>query len=367
MNEGTKILDQTERVTVYDWLRLIATVFVVIGHSSYLSIQTLYGGVAYELPEMVNDAYNSLFLSWCRWMSGWVYGFHMPLFFMLSGAVLALKPIGTFDKVFKSKVRRLLIPYFVYGWLFMFPMKRLGNFYDNATLKSALKGFLSGQDSGHLWFLTALFWCVIIFIGIHKAFVKKNINSFYAVLVVCGAIQLLCSYIPIDILGLKTGLSYIFYFSLGFVFEVERRNNQRWSIQKTILMCLLLFFIELINKKYDLLDSFFTIIIGSFFTYIIADLCDRFFYDKITKNRVWNLIIKNLFYVYLLHDPLEYVVLRIFISEGFLESSIGCYAYVFCRIVVIFFVTLIAGEIISIIKTKMGSWLNGNCTLRKDN
>ena len=38
----------------------------------------------------------------------------MPLFFMLSGAVLALRPLGRFDAVVQSKIKRLIIPYFVY-------------------------------------------------------------------------------------------------------------------------------------------------------------------------------------------------------------------------------------------------------------
>ena len=43
----------TKRVTVYDWLRLIAMIFVVIGHSAYLEVPTRYGGVAYALPDNV--------------------------------------------------------------------------------------------------------------------------------------------------------------------------------------------------------------------------------------------------------------------------------------------------------------------------
>ena len=158
------------RVRVYDWLRLIATIYVVIGHSAYLSIQETHGGVNYILPASVSSMYDSSFISFIRMLSGWVYGFHMPLFFMLSGSVFALRPVGRLDDVFKSKVKRLIIPYFVYGWLFMIPIKRLGGFYTNSTMKQALSGFLSGQDSGHLWFLPALFWSIIMFTVLLKVF-----------------------------------------------------------------------------------------------------------------------------------------------------------------------------------------------------
>ena len=111
--QKTEILGERKRVSVYDWLRIIATIFVVIGHSTYLNIQTTYGGVNYTLPDDLNSVYNTPVLEWLRYLSGWVYGFHMPLFFMLSGATLALKPIAQFDVVVKNKVKRLLVPYYV--------------------------------------------------------------------------------------------------------------------------------------------------------------------------------------------------------------------------------------------------------------
>lgn len=340
----------TERVTLYDWLRLISTAFVVIGHSAYLNIQSTYGGVAYELPERISVLYSSSFLSFCRELSGWVYGFHMPLFFMLSGAVLALKPIGTFDQVFRSKVKRLLIPYFVYGWLFMLPIKRLGNFYNNDSLSEAFRGFLSGQDSGHLWFLPALFWCIIIFVLYKKFLDRLNVKSIYIVLIVGGLIQLTVSFIPIDVLGLKTGMGYIFYFALGYVFEHERSSHDRWNNKKTIIAYIILLIIEILNKKFGLLDTFFLIIVGSFMTYLLSDMCDRLFVG-IDMNKCWRFIIRNLFYVYIFHDPMEYIVLRVFFGRGWwLETGFGCIAYTFCRTVVVFVVAIMFGEMLSQIK-----------------
>lgn len=33
------------RVAAYEWLRLIATLFVVVGHSAYWVVHTTYGGI----------------------------------------------------------------------------------------------------------------------------------------------------------------------------------------------------------------------------------------------------------------------------------------------------------------------------------
>ena len=49
-----------------------------------------------------------------------IYSFHMPLFFMLSGAVFASSPVVSFKTLVKKKTKRLILPYFVYGFAFMF-------------------------------------------------------------------------------------------------------------------------------------------------------------------------------------------------------------------------------------------------------
>lgn len=352
IKEDDEKMFESERVTVYDWLRLIATIFVVIGHSAYLDIHTTYGGVSYTLPENLSKVYDWAVFVWLRYMSGWVYGFHMPLFFMLSGAVLGLRPIGTFDKVFRSKVKRLLIPYFIYGWLFMFPVKRLGNFYDNDSMKEAMRGFLSGADSGHLWFLTALFWCIIVFALYKKILDMLKIQSIYIVLLVGGLIQLNVSYIPFDVLGLKKGLGYMFYFALGYIFEIERSSNRNERLEgtkKVLLSFIIVCGIEILNKRFEILDTFFTIIVGSFMTYLLADILDRGF-KGVKENRCWKFVITNLFYVYLFHDPMEYIVLRLFIGQDWLRTGIGCIAYTVCRTIVIFVISLILGEMIGQIK-----------------
>jgi fucose 4-O-acetylase-like acetyltransferase len=281
----------------------------------------------------------------------------MPLFFMLSGAVLALSPDVAFDKFFKSKVKRLLIPYFIYGWLFMLPVKRLGNFYNNASFKDALKGFLSGLDSGHLWFLTALFWCMIIFVINKKIMEKLGIGSIYAILLLCGLIQMTVSYIPLDVIGLKSGLGYIFYFAMGYVFECERRSCKKWNMRTTVFTLTFILFIEVINFKLGILNSFFTIIAGSFLIYLLSDICDRCF-KNINERKFWNIVIKNLFYVYLFHDPLEYIVLRLFMERNWLSYGFGCIAYTFSRTVLIFIICICLGEIMYKVKNYIEMSIN---------
>ena len=347
---AASVRPSSARDTVCDWVRLIATVYVVIGHSAYLTMSSVYGGVAWELPEQVHPLYNSTVFTWFRWLSGWVYGFHMPLFFMLSGAVLALKALPDFDTFTRSKAKRLLFPYFVWGWCFMFPVKRLGGYYDSHTVLLAMKSFLSGGESGHLWFLTALFWCQIVFCLLYKGLRRAGIKSGYLLLLCAGSIQLLGkTFIPadFDLLGMRTGLTYVFYFAAGYQFRCMRRSHEKWDTRKTVSVLILIFCIECLNYNLwtEILDGFFLVLAGSFFTFLLANLCSRFL-PGVQGSRAWQFVIRNLFYVYLVHDPLEYIILRFTMRFNLLLNAGGCVLYLLMRTAGVFLAGLCMGELI---------------------
>ena len=76
------------RVLIYDWVRLIATILVIIGHSTYYYIMTQYGGcdyTAFTLPKLSN------FYRMAEYMVSIIYLFHMPLYMALSGALYRRK------------------------------------------------------------------------------------------------------------------------------------------------------------------------------------------------------------------------------------------------------------------------------------
>lgn len=331
----------------------------MIGHSTYLNMVSSYGKVEYVLPEKLSVVYNSVIFRWIRWMPEWIYGFHMPLFFMLSGAVLALRPISSFDRIFKSKFKRLLFPYFVWGWCFMIPAKRIGDFYSNDTVFAAMRGFLSGEEGSHLWFLPALFWCMILFCALYKLLERLHVKSGYALLLMTGIIQMTAgTYLPFDILYLKTGLSYIFYFGLGYQFEHERRVHERWNMRTTLFTAMFLCLLQALNERFAILNSFFAIIVGAFFTYLLADICTRLF-TSATGSLIWKVIVRNLFYVYIFHDPIEYIILKVSMEHRWLCSDIGCILYVMSRTVFAFGIGVLFGEIVSKCKDKAGRILAG--------
>lgn len=138
---------RTRRVCWIDTLRAIAIVFVVIGHTP--GIQGYHNIVKY------------------------IYSFHIPLFFFLSGLVFDAKLNEGFYSFFRNDARRLLIPYFTWGFLTYVPwvvIARHYGSYPNLNPLKPLLGMLYGTGSGTwmlhngaLWFLPCLFVARLIF------------------------------------------------------------------------------------------------------------------------------------------------------------------------------------------------------------
>lgn len=343
-----------ERVSVYDWLRLIATVLVVIGHSRYIGMEATNGSVYYVMPEFTHPAFYSYVVSFFGLMVSYIYSFHMQLFFFLSGAVLRLKPIKSYDAFCFDKIKRLIVPYFAVGFLFMLPVKYLASFYTKEGLHLAYRTFYNGSDSGHLWFLTALFWCMIVFVAIKKLMERLRVQSEAALLLVCMVLQMTAETIPFDVLAMKQGLGYIGWFSLGYLFEKLRKQRlSELSSGYKILLCAVTGILYVLNIKVGIFEDIMNVLCGCMFAYFTAETCAVLFH-KLETTTGYKILMRNLFAVYLFHDPLEYLILKIFFSSALLSHAWGCYLYLFLRIIGVMIASVVIGEILR----RMGRVLN---------
>lgn len=273
-----------------------------------------------------------------RMLASWVYQFHMSLFFILSGAVLNIKPIGSLDGVIEKKFNRLIVPYFIVGILYMLPVKRIGDFYTNVTLIQAYQGFWNMQESGHLWYLPALFWCMIISV----ICIKIVKNDIYLFLAFASIIYFFHQKLPLDIFGLQLGMSYLIYFAIGYWFEYYRKNLVEYQegrrVRGSIIKFIILTILIITDYYWKILSPFFIILVRCYWIYIISLVVTKKFYTKIESNYYISVLVKSSFTVYLLHDPLEYLVLKVSFSINLLASNIGVYIYLFLRTVGIYFV-----------------------------
>lgn len=335
-----------ERVCVYDWLRLIATVLVVIGHSRYISMDAANGGVHYVMPEFTNPAFYSYIVSFFGLMVSYIYSFHMQLFFFLSGAVLRLKPLKSFDAFCVDKVKRLIVPYFAVGFLFMLPVKYFSGFYTKEGLHMAYRVFYNGSDNDHLWFLTALFWCMLLFVVLKKICQRFEVNSDMFLLGVCMVIQMWSPQMSFDILEMKRGIGYIGWFALGYFFERIRKEQlsrlPKWS---KISLCIVTGLLFVLNIKVGIFEDNMNIICGCLFAYFMAEACSIIF-RRLENTGFYKVLMRNLFAIYLFHNPLEFVILKIFMTSTLLATAWGCYLYLFLRIIGVMIVSVLIGEVV---------------------
>lgn len=346
------------RVAAYEWLRLIATLFVVVGHSAYWVIHTTYGGIYYnEALEWVAPVYFSAVFDAARRMAAWVYRFHMPLFFCLSGAVLHLKPIGPLGPFVRKKARRLLVPYYVCGLVFMLPVKGLCGFYTKENFPRAVGAFLlGGDDSGHLWFLTALFWCMLVFALLQKAAARflpaLPGGAALPLLLAAGLIQQFAApRIPADLFGFARGMENLFWFALGYAADSLR---PRWEHSPLPVLAGGFAAVSgfwLAAARAGMLGVRTTALTGCVWSFLLALLCARL-PGRVAESRWYRVLVRNLFYVYLFHDPLEYVVLKLFMGARLLAYNEGCWLYLFCRIFGVILAAVALGEALTALRRR---------------
>ena len=115
-------------------------------------------------------------------LSGWsckmVYGFHIPVFFMLSGMCFNQKKYNTFGELIVRRIKTLLVPYVIFSvvtWL-VYVAGVLVLHYDTITncwyymLQTALAQGSDGylRHNVALWFVTCLFVVDILYYFISK-------------------------------------------------------------------------------------------------------------------------------------------------------------------------------------------------------
>lgn len=340
-------LTKSKHIALYDWARLFAIICVIVGHSAYLHIATKYGSISYDLPQNLSSAYDSLLLILYRRYKTLVYGFVLEFFFAISGAVASFKILPSLDKLCISKAKRLLLPYYLTGIFYMLPLKFIAGFYTKQNLLQAIKVFWHGDESGHLWFLGALFWCFIFFAILQKTLMRLNIKSKIVLLCLACLISVFHKSIPIDFLELRRGASYLVWFTLGYVLDDYRKqyNIEEISMKKLLIIFIVLAIFMTLYTMREWLDTVTFALCGiATFTTLSLIMTKVFSLYNLHLPKV---LMRNLLCVYLFHDPLNYLILRFAFSKvNLLCSSLGCYLYYAMRTVGIFFVSLAIGEVL---------------------
>ncbi len=337
----------------YNVLRVIATILVVIGHAGYVT----WTGDSGEISLSTDDA--SDFFAFLRFSllgkaGEWIYGFHMPLFFMLSGALYTYsQKVNSFNELVKNKVKRLIIPYYLVGIIYMFPIKRLSGFYTSENYVEALEGFLLGNNSAHLWFLLVLFWCFVLFYPLEKYVMRQ-----YAWV---GVILVLCTYfwggagIDLTIFSciprLSTAFSYLPYFIGGYLIEKFRQEYDLTFLCKIIITIILVILTYLQYCRHLFSDDLVVILLGSATIYIFSYwICKIPHFMNFAFHKI---LLRNSMYIYLFHDPINFLILKWAIDYNVIITKIGAVSFFAARTVGTILISIVIGEFIELVKRKI--------------
>lgn len=159
-------------------------------------------------------------------LNNWIYSFHMPLFFFISGALYYLSKKVDSKSFFKKKFQGLIVPYFVFALLTFIYWVVIERYLRASSGISVGQQFLEifisqGGDESHeynvvLWFLPCLFMMEIIFDWIYKKF-KKNKGMLVSMILFSTIGYVLSKFCPIRLpWSLDTMCVAIPFYAMGF-------------------------------------------------------------------------------------------------------------------------------------------------------
>lgn len=283
-----------------DVAKVIATILVVVGHI------TRYNCPDCRFPQMVTSEF-------LRTLTDFIYSFHMPAFFAISGAVyfIVKRVYGRYNdkrKFVRTKVSRLLIPYLffcVMGFTLFLHIFGFINYQGSLVGDLARRIFGIG-DLGWFWFLYALFIIVVFFNYIHESFLKHKllyVSLFFCVSTVGVLFKGFWS-LPSQI------MIHAFYFVLGYCvceyfidtksLNVMGKKKYMFCLLMIFTCCFYIFRIVLIEIPYlPLITNQILAILGTLSLFSISAWLLRFDLDKY---RIYRLLSRNSFGVYLFHS-----------------------------------------------------------------
>ncbi len=207
------------------FLQTFGIILVVLGHSFYL--------LPTDMPVI-----------------RWIYGFHMPLFFFISGYLLKyvhgdlahLRLTGR-KGYLTRKARRLLVPYVVISSLFFVP-KALLSRYSVRPIHLNLHDYLDQllvpyhNVFGAYWFMPTLFLIFTVFVIARKAWGGRTVPAGNALvlslLALANCLVPFTKDSPLNVAGVAF---YMVYFATGYLYRASRLEQ---GIKKANAMMLVI-------------------------------------------------------------------------------------------------------------------------------
>lgn len=207
------------RDSTFDIMKGIAIIAMILGHTN--------------IPLLASD---------------FIFVWHMPLFFIVSGYFYKPYPVAHYVK---RNARQLLLPYVltciaIVGLTYIKDVISGDNNVINKILAALLGNGTENNvafkeyEIGAIWFLLALFWCRITFNIIYQKFSQHRMFFVHVLFIsICATFCGTLIFIPTDLLQ---GLQAMLFFGVGYSFRLYDGFNFRIGLFKLFLILLIVLF-----------------------------------------------------------------------------------------------------------------------------
>ena len=277
-----------------DLMKFYGILLVVLGHVAFC-----YTDMGAVKPALASDT--------MKMLKDIIYAFHMPMFVFVSGFIFAYqlevkKREQTLWKLITDKFKRLIIPYYVFAFLWVLPTMCL------LHLRSPIsyaKGLIFGLDPRHLWYVMMLFEAFIL-MHILRWICEKVKLPQSLILLVATLLYSIPSLVPLpgftSWLQLSNLMNYFLWFTLGYFFVIYRNRNIAKYLAAFFITCTMIQLLTPIAVPH-LMATTANAITGISIFYLIS-----LHTTKLSKYREYQIISRNSFGIYLFHAMLIYIL-----------------------------------------------------------
>ena len=291
----------TVRIKHIILLRALTILLVVLGHSTRST-----DSPAQYLYNPINTPFFEILLL------KYIYSFHMPLFFWISGYILYFSISEKKDHISPvlelwKKIKRLIIPLYATSFFVLLPTIFLFGQPDGSLIHMCKK-FIIGKDIAHLWFLKSLFYIFIVVIPV-STLLKKA--SYLQGIFICVSIM----FLSFSKLIFPRFLRDLMFFLCGYY----TRKFSRTFLKQNTLVLFFIFSIThtalfiftqqclILKNPVIIISKYFTPLSGIYFMYYIS-----IYFSKLSvRYRFWHLVTlvdKRSYTIYLFHSTLIFAV-----------------------------------------------------------
>lgn len=177
------------------------------------------GIILVVIGHVLRGVVSSNIMTWTpavRYADTWIYAFHMPLFFFISGLFLSHSTTRTMSEFGWQKVRTIAYPYFLWSFITLLIKGSLGQSVNHPRSLSQFPAIFY-QPIEQFWFLYVLFFISVTFGFLLQAGARNWTVLLLAALIYPGILSFASGWEP-----LEDARYYAIYLALGILFGSDK-------------------------------------------------------------------------------------------------------------------------------------------------